>query len=120
MRGRPKEENKMDKRLNLRMSLTLYSQLKNAAQISGQTMVDYIRMRLVGIKIPKQDKARIVLSGRTLQLIRELRRQGGLLKHTINQIEDNPLSTIAMFEVKDAANKCEEVITEIERAYKNI
>jgi uncharacterized protein YaaW (UPF0174 family) len=62
--------------LHLRVTDAEYEKIALDAEASGLTLSEYMRRRALG---------HVVVSSVDAAMIRELRRQGGLIKHSINE-----------------------------------
>jgi len=72
-RGRPRktEQDKREKQVNIRLSAAELAELEKDADVSGRTVSDVVRQRVLGLQVAAKVD---------MVAINELRKQGGLLK----------------------------------------
>jgi len=88
--ARPLRSNELTEALRFRVTPKERAEIAEAAVVAGLTKSDYIRRRVLGRKVPvKIDH----------QMINELRRQGGLLKHLWAESGASPIFKAALDEI---------------------
>lgn len=78
---RPRSRERASSRFELRLTSAEREQLEQAADLTGLSVSELVRRRALG---------RSVQAASDLTTIRELRRLGGLQKHTMNKLLDKP------------------------------
>ncbi len=111
----------LEKWLHIRVSEKLYERLCTEALYQNKTVSDIVRMKLMNkFTIPERSMV-FDNAGQILKLSNEVRRQGGLLKHTINTINENgKVSAVDMEEIKKAADSYENLALETRQVFKKI
>jgi hypothetical protein len=75
-KDKPAEKENRTSRISIRFTKTEYARVKSEARLSGLTVVAFARKRIFGAR---------VASKADIAVLAELRRLGGLLKHTHNE-----------------------------------
>ena len=98
------EHDARDVRLYLRVNKKEYEAIKEKAKISGLSVSEYIRRLALGFK---------VCSKFDFNILNELRRQGGLIKHLHNESHGvyNPKMTAALETLISCASKLEKKLS---------